>query len=460
MTLNCRVNSVEAMAQASIRRRDVRWSTRETVVRRWLLLVGLACILSGVALFCAWAAISWRVLSTYADSSAAQTATTPSLVHSLPTRAPTQPPKSSPTRVVASVAPQPTATPQPVVELARPASGSTLLYQVKPGDTLFTIALNFDVRLDALVQFNQITDPELIWPGQELIIPGEGVPTPTRPAATRIATRTANGSATRLPMALLPPAPGQVNGVPVEQFVVMPAAVQQNIRKIYAQGQAQGNNPRAFSKIGDSNMENPYFLASFDNESCNLGPYAYLAPAIDHFSGSFGRQSMAVRVGFHSWSVLDAAMADKANCGPDETPLDCELRLHNPSVVLIRLGTNDAGYPERLRERLQTTVKLCLQRGIIPVLGTKADRAEGPDNLNNMIIRQIAAQNNIPLWDFDRVAQTMPDSGLGQDHIHLTTFYPLDYTLPEAFQHGHSVDDLAALIVLDRVWRSVAQVNP
>ena len=44
--------------------------------------------------------------------------------------------------------------------------------------------------------------------------------------------------------------------------------------------------------------------------------------------------------------------------------------------------------------------------------------------------------------------------------MHLTTFYPLDYTSPEAFQHGHSVDDLTALIVLDRIWREVTQVKP
>ena len=425
------------------------------MVRRGLLIVGLACILSGVSLFCVWA-ISWRALSTSADSPTAQTVSSPGLTPTPRSRPATLLLKSSPTSVVATAVPHPTGTPQPVVELARPAPGSTLAYQVKSGDTLFTIALNFGVRLDTLVRFNNIADPEMIWPGQELVIPGDGVPTPTRPAVVRTATRVA----TRLPTALLPPAPGHVNGVPIEQFAVIPAAVQQNVRKIYAQGQAHGNNPRAFSKIGDSNMEKPYFLASFDDEPYNLGEYAYLAPVIDYFAGSFDRQSMAVRIGFHSWSVLDAALADKTACWPDETPLDCELRLHNPSLVLIRLGTNDAGYPERLRERLQTLVELCIQRGIIPVLGTKADRAEGPENINNMLIRQIAADNNIPLWDFDRVAQTMPDSGLGRDHVHLTTFYPLDYTSPEAFQHGHSVDDLTALIVLDRVWREVTQVKP
>jgi LysM repeat protein len=349
-----------------------------------------------------------------------------------------------------------TGTPQPVATPARPAAGKTMIYQVQPGDTLFGIALNFEMRLETLVQFNDITDPDMIWPGQELVIPGEGVPTPTRPAPVRMARNAPAGSA----LAPIPPAPGVVNGIPVEQIIVIPAGVKQNIRKIYTQGQALGNNPRAFSKIGDSNMENPYFLASFDNEPYNLGKYAYLGSVIDHFSGSFGRQSMAVRIGFHSWSVLDVASADKTTCWPDETPAACELRLQRPSIALIRLGTNDAGYPERLQQSLQALVEFCVQRGVIPILSTKADRAEGPEDINNSIIRQVAVDNSIPLWDFDRVAKTMSDSGLGRDHVHLTVFYPLDYALPEAFQHGHSVDNLTVLIALDRVLRETGQVKP
>jgi LysM repeat protein len=356
-------------------------------------------------------------------------------------------------RVVTSPTPRSTATSQPATTLSRPAPGSSLIYRVKPGDTLLGIAINFDVPLETLVQFNNIVNPDKIWPDQELVIPGDGVPAPTRPANIRTASHTAAGSA----IVPISPSPGKVNGVPVEQFVVLPAGVKQNIRKIYAQGQALGNNPHTFSKIGDSNMENPYFLATFDQGAYNLGEYTYLESVIDYFSGSFSRQSMAVQRGFHSWSVLDAALADKTACWPNEAPAACELRLNKPSIALIRLGTNDASYPDRLQQELQILVKLCIQQGVIPILGTKADRTDGPENINNNIIRQIAAGNSIPLWDFDLVAKTMPDSGLGSDHVHLTVFYPLDYTSPEAFQHGHSVDDLTALIALDRVWRETTQ---
>jgi hypothetical protein len=248
-----------------------------------------------------------------------------------------------------------------------------------------------------------------------------------------------------------------VNGVSADRFVLISAGVRKNIQAIYAQGQALRNNPRAFSKIGDSNMENPYFLAPFDGQAYRLGSYAYLQPVIDQFAGSFGRQSKAVRKGFHSWSVLDAKLADQAECRPDETPLACELRLNKPSLALIRLGTNDAGYPGLLRQKLQTIVDVCARQGVIPILGTKADRVDGPDDVNNGVVRQLALQNAIPLWDFDLIAQTMPGSGLGPDHIHLTILHPLDYTLPQAFQHGHSADNLAALIVLQRVWQAAAQ---
>ncbi len=164
-----------------------------------------------------------------------------------------------------------------------------------------------------------------------------------------------------------------------------------------------------------------------------------------------------MKIGFHSWSELDPAMANSAVCWPNEMPLACEFRLHNPSFALIRLGTNDAGHPESLHSSLTTIVQACYERGVIPVLGTKADRAEGPEDINNRIIRQVAAQNNIPVWDWDRVARTIPDTVLGSDHIHLTVFYPLDYRQAEAYQRGHSLDNLAALMVLDKLWREIAQ---
>jgi hypothetical protein len=253
------------------------------------------------------------------------------------------------------------------------------------------------------------------------------------------------------------PASVAVNGVAVDKFVVMPASVQQNIRKIYAQGQAGGNNSRAFSKVGDSTIENPYFLARFDGGPYNLGDYANLQSVIEFFAGSFGRPSAAVHKGLHAWSMLNPMWADKALCQPAEAPLGCEFRLHKPSLVLVRLGANDTGAPQLFRDSLQAVVEFSIQHGVIPVLGTKPDRHEGSDNTNNIIIRRLAADNHIPLWDFDLVAQTLPGRGLDVDGVHMTTFYAHDYTRPEAFQRGHSVHNLTALIVLDRIWGEIRQ---
>ena len=63
----------------------------------------------------------------------------------------------------------------------------------------------------------------------------------------------------------------------------------------------------------------------------------------------------------------------------------------------------------------------------------------------------------MPLWDFDLLAQTIPGRGLDADGVHLTTFYAHDYTSPVAFQRGHGVHNLTALIALDAVWREIRE---
>ncbi|NLM65515.1 MAG: LysM peptidoglycan-binding domain-containing protein, partial [Firmicutes bacterium] len=70
----------------------------------------------------------------------------------------------------------------PGQELIIPVSGAgaTIRYTVMPGDTLFLIAQRFATTIAAIVAANNITDPNLIYPGQELIIPvtGDGAPLP------------------------------------------------------------------------------------------------------------------------------------------------------------------------------------------------------------------------------------------------------------------------------------------
>jgi hypothetical protein len=224
------------------------------------------------------------------------------------------------------------------------------------------------------------------------------------------------------------------------------------VRGIYLDGLALGNNPHTFSKIGDCNSELPFFLGKFDQGAYNLGPYAYLQPVLDQFAGSFGRQSMTVWTGNHVWAVLDATWANPAYCIAGETPLACEFRLNRPSLVLIRLGTNEAGSPELFEANLRKIITYSIEHGVIPVLGTKADRIEGSDR-NNDIVRALAQEYGVPLWDFGRVADTLPGRGLLADGFHMN-YVPPDYTTPAALQTGHSVQNLMALMALNTVWRN------
>ena len=64
--------------------------------------------------------------------------------------------------------------------LILPATGDELRprkpareYQVKPGETLSRIAADHDVTLAALLQVNRIADPNAVYPGQTLLIPGD-----------------------------------------------------------------------------------------------------------------------------------------------------------------------------------------------------------------------------------------------------------------------------------------------
>ena len=252
---------------------------------------------------------------------------------------------------------------------------------------------------------------------------------------------------------LPPPPPTSMNGLPIESFIVMSDPVKQRVREIYAAGQALGRNPRAFSKVGDSTIQIPYFMARFEGGEYNLGNFAYLQPIIDTYRGSFGRDGFAVRRALHSWSIFNPAWADKSACQPNESPLACEFRVHNPSVLLMRLGSNDIIGASAFEKNLRDVVEYSIANGVIPVLGTKPDRFEGEDNRNNLAIRKLAAEYNVPLWDFDLLAETLPGRGLGSDGVHMTTYGPHDYTQAEAFQRGHTVHSLSALIVLDKIMR-------
>jgi hypothetical protein len=246
----------------------------------------------------------------------------------------------------------------------------------------------------------------------------------------------------------LPPA-AQLNGMPKEAFLILPTAVQQNIRAIYATGQELRRNPRAFSKLGDSNAATADFLMRFDQRQFDFGDYAHLPAIIDQYKGSFVRFGAALRVGLHATSVFRLELVSEERCQPDEHMIACEFRLHNPSLLLISLGSNDQS--DQFANRMERIIGYSIENGVIPVLITKADRHEGPDNRNNNDLRRLAAQFNVPLLDFDHLADTLPNRGLGRDGVHLTHYGPFSYASPEAFTFGYPVLNLATLMMLAEI---------
>lgn len=81
-----------------------------------------------------------------------------------PTPAPTPAPTPTPSPVAtATPTPAPTATPAPSI--------ATKSYRVVAGDTLYTIALQFDTTVAVLADLNGITDPSVIQIGQILRVP-------------------------------------------------------------------------------------------------------------------------------------------------------------------------------------------------------------------------------------------------------------------------------------------------
>lgn len=243
-----------------------------------------------------------------------------------------------------------------------------------------------------------------------------------------------------------------VNGIPVTDFVILPEEVQANMRAIYAEGQALGRDPRAFSKLGDSTIIKPQLLGLFDANSYILGDYGYLQETIDYYKGSFGRYGLASYEGLHSWSVFDPLWASKEWCEPNEDMVTCEFRYQNPSLFIIRLGSNDSGSPSGFRHNLREVVAFTVEQGVIPILGTKADRFEGEGNINNDIIREVAAEYQVPLWDYDVVAETLPNRGLDPaDNVHMVPRTLHDYTQREGLTWGHPVQDLTLLMMLDAV---------
>lgn len=237
-------------------------------------------------------------------------------------------------------------------------------------------------------------------------------------------------------------------------------AVSDTARAIYQRGLDMGNDPNVFSKVGDCQNVTSRFLGVFDHpDEFTLGnDHIALQETIDYFSGSFARDSLAVKGGNQPATVLTPLHADKDFCEPNEAPFACELRVNNPSFVLISLEAWGNRPIETYEGYLRQIIDHAIEQGVVPILATKADNLEGDQSVNRTIAK-LAYEYDIPLWNFWRAAQTLPNGGVEDDGFHLTFSGDAgnQFNDPYRMEFGWAMRNLTALEAIDAVRRGVTE---
>jgi hypothetical protein len=275
---------------------------------------------------------------------------------------------------------------------------------------------------------------------------------------------TLEGACEALPAAPDPGPPADMRRL--EEVPILPESLDGSLRDIFARGQALGGDSRAFTKIGDCNTDTSHFLAGFDRDQYDLGPYADLQPTLDYFAGWFEHVSLAGQVGFNALTVLDPLWADPNICPNGEGPLACEYRRHRPSVVVMMFGPNDMiNLTEpQFAEAVRGIIELSLDEGVIPVLTTftwHEDRQWETALRYNVILVDLADEYDLPLINFWRAAQALPNHGLMDDYTHLTDSglpggdFTITFAHGEETFSGYALRNLLTLQMLDRLRREV-----
>ena len=113
---------------------------------------------------------------------------------------------------------------------------------------------------------------------------------------------------------------------------------------------------------------------------------------------------------------------------------------------MISLGTNwtPSTCQEDYIAYLNQIVDIMQERGVLPVLSTKAANAEG-DSSGHLGMAQVAYDRHLPLWNFWATVQDLPNYGLDKDRENVYLNY-----------RGWDIRNLAALDLLDSLRQQLA----
>jgi len=219
----------------------------------------------------------------------------------------------------------------------------------------------------------------------------------------------------------------------------------ENIRAIYEYGQTLGNNPNAFSIFGDCQARPDEFFGRFETDEGLVNSLTpELQETVNHFYGSFNRESPTAQDGTTPGALLwDQWHRGEYGCMFAETPVDCELRIQNPSFVIIQIGSH---FESRNTEYLRRIITQLIDRGVVPILATKADNRELDYRINRDMYL-LAQEFDLPLWNFWASLSNLPNRGL-----YTRDDRPLQgdiYLIEEA----QEIQRQTGLMALDIVWR-------
>jgi hypothetical protein len=230
---------------------------------------------------------------------------------------------------------------------------------------------------------------------------------------------------------------------------IIPEAVDPTLRNVYERGLELGNDPHAFSIFGDCQQRPGEFFGRFetDQELVESLPQE-LRETVDYFHGSFNRESPTAQDGTTPGSLLwNQWHRGEYGCSLAETPVECELRIHRPSFVIIQIGTH---FESRNTEYLRDVITQLMDAGVVPILATKADNREKDERINRDMA-MLASEYDLPLWNFWAAVSDLPGRGLYtrddrplQGPIYLT-------------EDAGAIHRMTGLEALNTVWRVIVQ---
>ena len=252
------------------------------------------------------------------------------------------------------------------------------------------------------------------------------------------------------PLATLTPIPTvPYDGPPSaqwKQWPVLPESLSSEMIAIYQRGIDAGNNEHAFSVLGDCQSVPDLFMGIYDQDPDFVAALPEeLQETVRHFGGSFERYSPTVKDGTTEGALLWYGWNDNLAglCEFGESPLDCELRVHKPTIVFLHTGTH---WEARSRDYLIKIINKIKEANAIPVIVTKADNREKDGHVNQNLA-DLATEFNLPVWNFWASVQHLPENGMEPES---------DMYLSEA---GLEIHRQGALEALDAIWRMAEGVQ-